>query len=86
MAGDQIERMRWLVSGLLKLAQVESGMYDFDFKTQSINETVSKSIDALKIKLDEKNIKVKIYQNSQMDGDILLCHDTDWMQEVYSNL
>lgn len=86
MAGQQIERMRWLVTGLLKLAQIESGAYEFELKEQSLTETIRKSVDALKIKLSQKHIKIKLLEDVIKEGDIRICHDTDWMQEAYTNL
>ena len=86
MAEKQIERMRWLVTGMLKLAQVESGVYEFDFRRQSLDATISKSVDALKMKADEKEIRLVVKKDTISEGEVLLNHDSDWLQEAYTNL
>lgn len=81
-ADRQIERMRWLVMGMLKLAQVESGVLQWDNRLQPVRFTVEKSVDALRTNLLLKQQRVEI----SGDRDILLEHDAGWLQEAMVNL
>lgn len=81
-ANHQIERMRWLIMGMLKLAQVESGVLQWDNKLQPVCFTLEKSIDALRVTLEQKEQTVELIG----DRDALLLHDADWMQEAVVNL
>ena len=81
-ANRQIERMRWLIMGMLKLAQVESGVLQWDNKLQPVCFTLEKSIDALHMAFAQKDQKVEICG----DREVLLLHDGDWMQEALVNL
>lgn len=85
-AQKQIERMRWLVKGMLKLAQLESGILQLDMKKQSLNDTLKKSIDSLQTKLQQKNVQVVMGQVADCEEDILLLQDSDWLQEAYTNI
>ncbi len=78
----QIERMRWLVVGILKLAQIESGCLKYQIKRKPLYDTVEKSIDALQLKLTEKQQKIKW----NGDKSIILPHDESWLQEAILNL
>lgn len=85
-AQKQIERMRWLVMGMLKLAQLESGILEFDRKKQSLNDTLKKSVDSLQTKLQQKDVQVVMEQVSDSEEDVLLVQDSDWLQEAYTNI
>lgn len=78
----QVERMRWLVTGLLKLAQIEAGTFTFQYKTQSVVSTLENCVNALSIKLKEKQQHVVIYG----EKDILLKQDSHWLQEAFLNI
>lgn len=81
-AEQQMERMSWLVMGMLKLAQVESGMLQFEKKEAPLLYTIEKSVDALRVMLQEKDIHVRISGKRRT----LLKHDADWLQEAFVNL
>lgn len=81
-ASRQIERMRWLISGMLKLAQVEYRVLQWDNKIQPVCFTLEKSIDALRMVFVQKEQTVEICG----DREAKLLHDTDWMQEALVNL
>lgn len=78
----QLERMRWLVTGFLKLAQVESGCLEYDMEKKPLYPTIEKSIDALRLKLNQKNQQILCMG----DKTIALYHDESWLQEAILNL
>lgn len=81
-ANRQIERIRWLIMGMLKLAQVESGVLQWNNRLQPVCFTLEKSIDALGVALEQKEQTVELLG----DRETLLFHDADWMQEAIVNL
>lgn len=81
-AEQQMDRMSWLIMGMLKLAQVESGMLQFEKKESPLLYTIEKSVDALRVMLQEKEINVVISGKRRL----LLKHDADWLQEAFVNL
>lgn len=83
-AKRQIGRMRWLVQGMLKLAQVESGVLRYDFQNWAVREVIDGSIDALQTKWEEKSLRIQVQENGA--EDIVLKQDAGWMQEAYQNI
>lgn len=81
-ANRQIERMRWLITGMLKLAQVESGVLQMECKLQPVFFTLEKSVDALRVSLAKKQQRVEL----SGDREILLEHDAGWLQEALVNV
>ncbi len=83
-AKRQIGRMRWLVQGMLKLAQVESGVLRYDFQNQEVRDVIDRSIDALQTKREEKSLCIQVKENGT--EQIVLKQDAGWMQEAYQNI
>lgn len=80
----QIERMRWLVNGMLKLAQVESGVLQYEYQELPLRETIERCINALQTKWKEKNLQIVVEEN--VEHEIILKQDINWLQEAYQNL
>ena len=80
----QIERMRWLVNGMLKLAQVESGALQYEYEELPISETIDRCISALQLKWEEKNLQIVVEKN--VTHEIIVKQDINWLQEAYQNL
>lgn len=80
----QIERMRWLVNGMLKLAQVESGVLQYEYAELPIRETIDRCIHALQLKWEEKDLQIRVEEN--VEHEIILRQDINWLQEAYLNL
>ena len=67
-AQQSMEKIRWLVTGLLKIAQLESGSYVMEREPAPLKDTLEKSIHALKtileVKLDQdKDWLQEAFQN-----------------------
>ena len=78
----QVERMRWLVTGLLKLAQIESGALPFTYNETSLLNTLKHSIHAINLRLQEKEQRISL----QGDTKICIPHDRDWLSEAFLNI
>ncbi len=83
-AQQSIEKIRWLVTGLLKIAQLESGSYVMEKEPAPLKDTLEKSIHALKTVMDERGLKVRITTHG--DEDAKLRQDKDWLQEAFQNI
>ena len=79
---EQLNRMRWLIQSILKLARLDANAITFDKENFCINETIQNSIDALEVNLDKKNIKLSFKDN----GEIFFVHDTLWLEEAFTNI
>ncbi|MCR5250298.1 MAG: HAMP domain-containing histidine kinase [Lachnospiraceae bacterium] len=82
-AGSAMERIRWLVTGMLKLAQLESGTYVMEKRLLPVRDTLEKSIHALEGMYREKGLKIEIDCPGE---EILLLQEPDWLQEAFQNI
>ena len=64
------------------MAKLEAGIVDFDKKEAFINETIQKSITALKLIASEKDINI----NVSGDTSVKVMHDINWTTEALSNI
>lgn len=79
---NQLDRMEWLIKNMMKMAKLEAGIVDFDKKEAFINETIQKSITALKLIASEKDINI----NVSGDTSVKVIHDINWTTEALSNI
>lgn len=78
----QLNRMKYLIESLLKLAKLEAGALEFNLEKESIIHTTLEALEILKGKIREKNISCKIHY----DKDIIVLHDSFWTAEALSNI
>ncbi|WP_053956434.1 HAMP domain-containing sensor histidine kinase [Inediibacterium massiliense] len=79
---DQLNRMKWLILNLLKLAKIDANAIELEIKEQSLNKTIGEVIEILENKAIERNIKVDFISSK----DIKLSHDRLWLQEAFVNV
>ncbi|MCR4642201.1 MAG: HAMP domain-containing histidine kinase [Lachnospiraceae bacterium] len=82
-AESAMERIRWLVSGMLELAQLESGTYVPDKKELPVRETLDKSIHVLESLQRKKGLKIRIESGEE---DAVILQDKDWLSEAFQNI
>ena len=77
-----LTRIEWLVTALLKVAQLESDTVKLKKEKTNVEEVVNKSLEPLKIQAEIKNIKLKlkIEKNTNYKGDYY------WSVEAISNI
>ena len=83
-ARQSMEKIRWLVTGLLKIAQLESGSYVMEREPAPLKDTIEKSVHALQPILDARELKVRI--STHGNGEVKLDQDKDWLQEAFQNI
>lgn len=79
---DQLERMKWLIYSILKLAKLDAKSIDFDQQEESLNETMYNAIDALGSKAAFGKVKINFIE----EVDVIFSHDRLWMEEALINI
>lgn len=77
-----LSRIEWLITALLEVAQLESGIVELKKESISIAKVINKALEPLKIQAELKNveIKLKIEESSNCKGDYY------WQVEAISNI
>lgn len=77
-----LTRIEWLITALLKVAQLESDTVKLKKEKTNVEEVVNKALESLKIQAEIKNIKLKlkIEKNTNYKGDYY------WSVEAISNI
>lgn len=79
---SQLYRMNWLIKSILKLARLDAKAIQFNMESQSLNETVLYSIEALDEKIKNAGVKVNLNQESE----VVFPHDREWICEALINI
>ncbi len=80
---NEADRMRELISGLLELSKIESGVVTLDCARISLNAIVQDALMVLKPRLDEQGLEIDL----QLDRELPLARlDPDRMKQVVLNL
>lgn len=78
---NQCEKMRWLISTLLKLSKLDAGTAEFNITNVDISNIVEKSIEPFALTLDLRNIELaKSIQPFELSGD------KNWSIEAIQNI
>lgn len=78
---NQIERIEWLVTSLLKLSRLESGTVKLKKEKIKLKELIDKSIEPINVLLELRNIK--LIKNIE---DVNLVVDINWTIEALLNV
>ena len=82
LSSEQLDRMQWLITTLLKYARIESNVVKYNKDATSLSNTISESISPLKLMAEEKDIDIKLDFKSAGNYE----HDTKWLGEAISNI
>lgn len=82
MTSEQLDRMDWLITMLLKYARVESNAINYNKYLLSLKDTINYCMQPLKVKVEEKNQKIKF----DFKGEGSYFHDEKWIGEALSNI
>lgn len=78
---NQIERIEWLVTSLLKLSRLESGTVKLKKEKINLKELIDKSIEPINVLLELRNIKL-----TKNIEDVNLFVDINWTVEALLNV
>lgn len=76
----ELAHMEWLISVLLKIAKLDSGVIEWNMTDINIHELISHSMRSLEIMLDIKDQKIEV------NHDITIHCDKRWTIEALTNL
>jgi signal transduction histidine kinase len=79
---NQLNRMKWLIQSLLKLAKLDARAIEFDIEKQSLNETIQEAIDTLESKALEAKVKISFKEEYEVSFE----HDRLWLEEALINI
>lgn len=78
----QLNRMKWLIQSMLKLAKLDAKAIDLGKKEQSLNDTIKETIYALESKAKEGKVNINFIEK----GEVVFNHDRFWMEEALINI
>ncbi len=79
--GQQLERLQWLVSALLKFSRLDAGTADMPVSTVVAGELIARATEPLRILLEVKNQTLQIE-----GGDIIVPCNERWTAEALLNV
>jgi len=79
---QQLERMQWLLSSLLKLSRLDAGTVELRREETAISEVLESALRPLKIPMELKNITY----SCQGEQNLIFSVDKNWLREVFINL
>src|SRR5690625_409992 len=79
---QQLDRLDWLVSSLLKLSKLDSGTVDFKTDEINVKHLLEQSIETMMIPIDIKNQRVEIVGDDQLT----IVGDFEWTKEAIINI
>lgn len=79
---EQIDRTDWLVQGLLKMTRVEAGAVQMHLRECYLADTVEQAVSPFMEMARCKGVSLEV----RTPGEILFCHDRDWVAEAVGNL
>ena len=79
---NQLEKIEWLVTNLLKLSRLDSGVVKLEKTSISFIDFINKTLEPLMVNMEYKNIKLI------KEGDLnsILNIDVNWMMEAILNI
>ena len=77
-----VERLNFLSENMIKISRLESGLIQLDMQTQSLNETILKSVKDIYPKARQKQVEIVYREETQAT----LSHDRNWTAEAVFNL
>lgn len=82
MTSEQLDRIDWLITTLLKYARIESNAVSYNKEMIPLSESIRYAIAPLKLSADNKNQNIELDINSEG----YYFHDKKWIAESLSNI
>lgn len=78
----QLERIEWLVTTLLKMSRLDSGMVEMKKEPVKIQTLVEEALEPLRIPMELKQQKVELQGDGNVEGNL----DFHWTLEAFVNI
>ena len=82
MTSEQLDRMDWLITTLLKYARIESNAVSYNKEMIPLSESIRYAIAPLKLSADNKNQNIEL----DINREGYYFHDKKWIAESLSNI
>lgn len=82
MTSEQLDRMDWLITTLLKYARIESNAVSYNKEVMPLSESIRYAIEPLKVAANDKSQSIELVFNSEG----YYFHDKKWIAEGLSNI
>lgn len=82
MTSEQLDRMDWLITTLLKYARIESNAVSYNKEIIPLSESIKYAIEPLKVSANNKKQRIELDFNSEG----YYFHDKKWIAESLSNI
>lgn len=82
LSSEQLDRMEWLITTLLKYARLEGNVVQYNKSISSLENTIYIAIEPLKVKALEKHQNIIV----ESLGEGIYFHDEKWIAEALSNI
>lgn len=80
--GSLLTRIEWLITALLKIAQLESGCADFEQTSVKVTELIQKALAPLEILIEVKGVSL----DTSISSDTYFTGDFSWSVEAVGNI
>ena len=77
----QLDKMKWLITNLLKLSKLDAGTAGFKHEVFSVKEVISQSVTPFLVAMDLKGINF-----IDMSSDFEIKGDDNWSTEAFANI
>lgn len=77
----QLDKMKWLITNLLKLSKLDAGTAGFKHEIFSVKEAISQSVTPFLVAMDLKGINF-----IDMSSDFEIKGDDNWSTEAFANI
>lgn len=87
-AGNQLNRMEWMVLAMLKLARIEAGSVQFEKRRCDVREILYTAMEAVDYLLEKRHQRIELVLSEALEEECaisLLC-DKEWLTEAIINL
>lgn len=78
---EQLNKMKWLITTLLKLSKLDAGTADFNMQSVNVADLIEKSLKTFALQTDIRGIKInKSIEQFEFTGDV------NWSAEAIENI
>ncbi|MGL5379434.1 sensor histidine kinase [Clostridium sp.] len=78
----QVDKLDWLVKGLIKMSRLESGIIELKKSNGNISETIANALSGVYLNATKKEVYIEV----EGDTNIKLLHDKKWTTEAFFNI
>lgn len=82
---QQLGSLEQLISALINISRMETGMIELQFREERIFETILEAVNRIWMKAQKKEIEIQLEPEDEIE-DLVIRHDRKWLCEALINL